>query len=329
MEGVMDELKDLRREMTELKAQGEDKVLQQDNCVPQTSSKRTVIQPEAGAGAVNGTRAAEDTSVPLTMPNHQLNNQPTLFHPESHPSLQQQQQQHQAIMRRPAIPSSALPDIDIVPRNIRRDILQGKDVNLAVLLLPIKDRVNFGNERDVQIGDEMFTLKGKRDNRLGKDLTIAEFITAFNIFKRVICSQYPGRREELDNYISQIIEISTKFPGFAFYQYHLQFSAKSAEYFERGVRMDWASLDVTMLNTIVAGQKANTCSLCQAFDHTASFCGLNAVKPAVKESREQDICRFHQSDRGCYKRGCGFAHVCSACRSPDHKVNDPACPMTE
>ena len=231
----------------------------------------------------------------------------------------------------PPTQSSALPDIVIVPANVRKDIVQGKDVNLAILLLPIKDRKNITGDRNIQIGEEVFCLKGGRDNRLSRDLTISEFITAFNVYKRVMCTHYPHRRDELDTYIGQIIEISNRFPGFGFYQYHLQFAAKAAEYIERGIRMDWASLDVTLLNTIVAGQKANTCSLCQAYDHTANFCGLNADKPSTKKQQQgqQDACKYFQGEKGCYRKTCAWAHVCAACRSPNHKENDAACPKTK
>ena len=56
------------------------------------------------------------------------------------------------------VPASTLPDIDIVPMNIKKDIWRGKDVNLAVLLLPIKDRKYATSDRDMQIGGEIFTL---------------------------------------------------------------------------------------------------------------------------------------------------------------------------
>ena len=38
------------------------------------------------------------------------------------------------------VPLSTLPTATIVPDAIRKDILKGKDVNLAVLLLPLRER---------------------------------------------------------------------------------------------------------------------------------------------------------------------------------------------
>ena len=234
--GLMDELKELRREVAELRAAPSTSV----SSTPVPSTPAATIS--SSAGQIDGLLAQPQagpsaaTVVPSTSAISGIFSLPQL-----------------PVMLASPIPSSALPDIDIVPPNIKRDILHGKDINLAILLLPLKDRRYAYAERDIQIGEEVLSLKPRKDNRLCKDLTISEFITAFNIYKRVLCSQYPNRRDELDEYLSFVIDISAKFPGFSFYHYHLQFSAKAAEYFQRGVRLDWASPDPTMLNRIVAG----------------------------------------------------------------------------
>ena len=289
--GLMDELKELRREVAALK--------RPEAIIPE----QLVPVP---AVTISSAQSTPQSMVPVYQP---------------------------PVMMATPIASSSLPDIDIVPPSIKKEILKGKDINLASLLLPLKDRRYVGSERDLQIGDEILTLKSKKDNRLLKDLTIAEFIKAFNIFKRVMCSHYPHRRDELDNYLSFIIDISAKFPGFAFYQYHLQFSAKSAEYIEQGIRMDWGTPDASMLNLIVAGHKANACSLCQAFDHSTSFCSLTADKPAALpaakaasfESRDSPCKYYNYSVKGCFKKQCIYRHVCASCFLSTHKANDPQC----
>ena len=88
---------------------------------------------------------------------------------------------HNPAMEAEPVPASALPEIDIVPIHIKKDIWRGKDINLAILLLPVKDRKYAAADRDMQVGGEVFTLKGKSDSRLTRDLTIAEFISAFTI----------------------------------------------------------------------------------------------------------------------------------------------------
>ena len=156
--------------------------------------------------------------------------------------------------------------------------------------------------------------------------TAKECIT---IYKRVLCSRFPNRLQELDKYLSFIVDISTKFPGFLFYQYHVQFAAKAAEYLEQNIRVDWGSLDTVLLNTIVAGHKANACCLCQALDHTAHFCGLNADRPTTPRppaaKSVKSPCRYFQMDK-CFRNPCKYDHVCSTCNSKYHKAGHPSCP---
>jgi hypothetical protein len=52
--------------------------------------------------------------------------------------------------------------------------------------------------------------------RLNRALIIQEFIKAFGKYKRVMTAVYPARREELDAYAEDIVEISN-FYGPKFY----------------------------------------------------------------------------------------------------------------
>ena len=47
---------------------------------------------------------------------------------------------HNPAMEAEPEPASALPEIDIMPIHIQKDIWRSKDVNLVILLLPVKDR---------------------------------------------------------------------------------------------------------------------------------------------------------------------------------------------
>jgi hypothetical protein len=314
--GMMDEMREVKKELAELRARNTASNSQQN--VP---SQEPHVAQTAPASSVSS------------------------MDPQAGPSCSLLAPEHNPVMKLTPIPSSELPDIDIVPGHVKRDIVRGKDVNLAILLLPVKDRKAYSADKDVQFGSEIFTIKAKGDSRLTRDLTISEFICAFNIYKRLMCAEYPHRRAELDKYMSFIIEINQKFPGFAFYHYHLQFSAKAAQYCEVGQRIDWSAPDSTMLSTIVAGLKANVCNLCQAFDHTAAFCGLNSDKTPPRPAPERAtftatstatstagatanyggpgkrICRFFQAERGCAKGNCSYQHICAKCFSPDHAAH--------
>ena len=101
-----------------------------------------------------------------------------------------------------------------MPEQMRQDIIRGKDINLVQLLMPTRERGNFGSERVIKIGDESLHLKSLSDKRLNKLLTVQEFVAVFNIYRNILCETFPGRREELDRYMSSIIHIGTKYPGF-------------------------------------------------------------------------------------------------------------------
>ena len=235
------------------------------------------------------------------------------------------------------VPLASLPQRHVVPRNIKEDIWRGKDVNLAILLLPLRERQlakNVSTPRAITIGDEVLSLKPFKDSRLTQNLTIQEFMRAFDIFKNIMCERYPQRRIELDQYQTNILEISNRFPAFIFYEYHLDFSAQAAENLLQGHRVDWAIIDESRLSWIIAGRGANACTLCGAFDHTSTFCLLSAGSTSTSKTANstpdssggrppRGVCRFFNSVAGC-RRGakCNYTHHCSKCDSADHKAID-------
>jgi hypothetical protein len=81
------------------------------------------------------------------------------------------------------VSSDSLPHIDIV---IRRDIIMGKDINLASRLIPGFKSESSSTRHLVQ-GDEVIQLKPLSDSRLSRSLTLSEFIMAFSIYTNVMC----------------------------------------------------------------------------------------------------------------------------------------------
>ncbi|CAG2220834.1 unnamed protein product [Mytilus edulis] len=76
-----------------------------------------------------------------------------------------------------------------------QQIIDGKDVNLASLLIPNYETPQV---HSVAANGLELNISGKPDPRLNRKLTIQEFIKAFGKFKRVMSSVYPDRRAELD-----------------------------------------------------------------------------------------------------------------------------------
>ncbi|CAC5420918.1 unnamed protein product [Mytilus coruscus] len=127
-------------------------------------------------------------------------------------------------LNRTGVRSDDFPNVDIVSTGLQKQIIQGKDINLASLLIPSfespQSQTILAHSMEINVGN-------KPDPRLNRQLTIQEFIKAFGKFKRVMTSAFPGRRFELDAYEEDIIEISN-FYGQKFYDYHKLFSAKAS-----------------------------------------------------------------------------------------------------
>lgn len=240
--------------------------------------------------------------------------------------------------------SDSLPRVDIVSPSIRRDIIAGKDVNLAALLIPGYN-TDDSSSRHLVRGSEIVPLKPLTDSRLTRTLTLPEFLKAFSVYKNVMTGVYPVRRAELDTYQNDIIDMATRFPA-AFYEYHKAFSARAAAMLtNNNIKIDWATRDTTLFCSIFAGQRANTCTVCNSLTHTATFCSqtfqsqghktvfnspqhnsnVDRARPhsdmwgrqrVVYQGKE--ICNNFNATAGCNKTSCRFCHICSCCKSPNH-----------
>ncbi|MGL5500148.1 MAG: hypothetical protein ACRDCK_03210, partial [Plesiomonas shigelloides] len=91
------------------------------------------------------------------------------------------------------------PAAGTVSPQLRSNIIQGKDINLASLLLPSPA----ADRKMVDCGDVAVFLKTS-DPRLQRNLSFAEFVIAFGIFRDTLCQVFPDRREELDLYLSML-----------------------------------------------------------------------------------------------------------------------------
>ncbi|XP_063054526.1 uncharacterized protein LOC134448797 [Engraulis encrasicolus] len=108
---------------------------------------------------------------------------------------------------------------------VRANILNGKDTNLASLLLPASPI----DRQLVNCGDVSVILKTS-DPRLLKNLSFGEFVVAFGVFRDVLCGAYPERRAELDSYLAMLADFHLRYGGTLFYEYHKSFAAKAASY---------------------------------------------------------------------------------------------------
>ena len=182
------------------------------------------------------------------------------------------------------IPADELPHIDIISDSIRRNITDGKYVNLASLLLPEFDTPYF-TSNDLS-GLELLR-QSRRDHRLDRPLSISQFLKAFGIYKRIMCEAFPQRRLELDLYEADIGNIF-QYYGDIFYQYHVQFSKKAAAYLEKGIKVDWSKRNKDLFQLLVGGVKTKTCDHCSQSDHESPFCPSQINVSGVTVAKKSD-----------------------------------------
>ena len=151
----------------------------------------------------------------------------------------------------------------------------------------------------------------------------------------------PHRREELDYYERDTIEMAQPFGGQRFYEYHKAFTAKAAALLQqRGIKVDWAVRDNGLFCTIFAGMRTNVCTLCSSVNHTSDFCSLVGkglpnravavsnvllVQVIPKQGKRHfqtfqgvPLC-IDYNERICTRPACRFLHLCSECYSPHPK----------
>lgn len=59
-------------------------------------------------------------------------------------------------------------------------------------------------------------------------LTQVEFAFAFSLYRDTLCSAFPDRSAEKDDYLSTILDLALRFGGTGFYAYHVLFASQAA-----------------------------------------------------------------------------------------------------
>ena len=220
-----------------------------------------------------------------------------------------------------------------IPANIKKDILEGKDVNLASLLIAAQD---VSENKSFSCGEVSVVLKTK-DPRLSRKLSVPEFVLAFGIFRDIICAVSPGRREELDLYLHKVVDLAHKYGGTIFYDYHRSFAAKvAATWAQFQVVSWWGAIDMELFCRHFAGQKSPVCTSCQSSAHTTAWCSNVEASSQVGPSRQvaggsagtlgqvdklgrpirylgkAQLCNNYNY-AGCNFNQCRLLHVCANC----------------
>ena len=238
------------------------------------------------------------------------------------------------------VAADELPHIDVVTDSVKRNIITGKYVNLACLLIPDFEAPKASTD---DMNGLEFLRRDRKDHRLDRALNITQFYKAFGIYKRIMCEAYPLRRNELDLYEADIGVIFEHY-GNIFYQYHVQFSKQAAAYLEKGIKVDWSKCHKDLFQLLVGGVKTKSCDHCGQADHQSPFCptqinqsfpsGIKNFSDGVKREPSQDrhgrlrvmhkgkeICNNFNSVKGCLSAACSFLHICKKCKKTGHGEN--------
>ncbi|XP_044128654.1 uncharacterized protein LOC122925402 [Bufo gargarizans] len=230
------------------------------------------------------------------------------------------------------IPTPQIVPSHFLPESLKKDIVAGKDINLASILIASHD---VAENRVINCGDVSIVMKAK-DARLSRKLSIPEFVLAFSVYRDVVCSAQPDRREELDRYLYRVTDLGQKYGGSAFYDYHRSFSAKAAAALSQFQFVtNWAEMDTELFCRHFAGLRAPTCSNCQSIFHTTDWCpnySLNTPqgpwpgpsgsqgnsssvdklgRPIVYLGKSQLCNNFNLGS--CAFNACRALHICSLC----------------
>lgn len=246
----------------------------------------------------------------------------------------------QQALQTQGVASGDLPHVELISSQLKQDIIHGKDVNLASLLIRGYTSEWERSQRFVVTVDEAIPLKPLKDHRLARSLTIQEFVKAFISYRNVMCDAFPNRRWELDMYLQTIVGFSDDYGGIMFYEYHKDFSARAATMLhDYGIKVDWSKRDYDLFSKHFAGCRANACSLCACVTHKAAFCPLSADGNSNNNKRfrnnnysstsdsagrpknfadGKEICN-NFNGKGCNRGSqCYYVHACNICKTVGH-----------
>lgn len=122
------------------------------------------------------------------------------------------------------VSSDSVSYAETVSPTLRSNILQGKDINLASLIM----QREVEEERVTNSEGRYILFKQNQDARLLRNLTLNGFIIAFSKYENIMCEIYPSRRQKSNAYEQDIVEMASTTRGSAFYEYHNAFSAQAS-----------------------------------------------------------------------------------------------------
>ncbi|XP_039535194.1 uncharacterized protein LOC120484211 [Pimephales promelas] len=247
----------------------------------------------------------------------------------------------------PVPPNAVALEPPPVTQNIRAQIMAGADVDLSHLLslFPVSD-----SNRQLDCGDFSVTLKNQNTHS-SRLLSFPEFSIAFSHYTDIICSAFPHRRRELNDYLALIAELALSYGGGHFYTYHKLFSAKCAVRVSQWNQCPyWGALDTDLHSRVFLGCRNISCAVCRSVSHPTTSCPqVNPFvssetapvkstsytpRPATSNLHEAKFSSRALTDNKqpcnnfnigkCTRQRCRYLHICSFCGGAHAR---PVCPV--
>ncbi|XP_067472440.1 uncharacterized protein [Thunnus thynnus] len=241
----------------------------------------------------------------------------------------------------PVQPASSVYRPSPVSPALRQQILSGNYIDLAQLLKP--SVIDTNQIREVQTNFGSVQLRHSPSQ--SKDLTPTEFAFAFSLYHDVICSAFPIRRAELDEYLSIVLDMALRFGGTGFYSYHVHFGNQAAgriQQFNQGTY--WGTLDSELYCRIFAAHTSLSVfnRLSPAAPPPPIIPWPVNIRPSVNVPMPKGVDRrgrpiLYQGGRmvcnnfnylGCALSNCRLLHVCSFCGGAHARSTCPHNPTT-
>ena len=137
--------------------------------------------------------------------------------------------------------------------------------------------------RDIDCGSVILSLKSS--GVATRILSFPEFTLAFSRYSEVICSVFPMRRRELNEYLNIIAGLAVTYGGTHFYNYHRLFSAKCAARVNLWNQCPyWGALDMELHNQVFLGCRTVTYAVCSSSEHNSDHCSY--IKGSTRLMRQ-------------------------------------------
>ena len=248
----------------------------------------------------------------------------------------------EALTTSPSLSSSRPTPIALrypIPDAVKRAVLNQKHVPIYKLLHgfegQMQNQLVSSTEED---GSVRLVVGGQssRERKLDKQpLDIGQLVLGLNKYKSIIKAVSPGRADDIDCYISNVISIQNRYPGYAYWSYHVLFWERAFESSLEGAPIDWRVLDPEALHAAIANFGGpNYCAHCSIFGHVTAKCPFHSAKvPSLSETVDgqaastanaaqptgKDICTFFNASI-CRNNRCVRRHVCMFCNSAGHSM---------